>query len=250
MHLGPKGKRTPRAAKAKIKKENGPEAELAIDNKPKGGKNNSKVAQKIKGNIDSVPPGGSSNKVEEQETKKKRTRAPRKPRKKAQPKETGKPGAAAATSSAPVFDSELEALWSGPSSLFPCPAPWTPSAAWTAQGGLAAPTDGHASMWPTDGSEPPCDGDMKNEHAGPVLMHPPRQFSYDLGSLMAYQGCRWDAEGFSGMELSALPWLASTCAPMVVDGELCVLARLLTMLTVAVYLRFGRSGCKADHRRA
>ncbi|KIP04654.1 hypothetical protein PHLGIDRAFT_120536 [Phlebiopsis gigantea 11061_1 CR5-6] len=213
---GSKGKRAPRSAKARVKKE---DADLAIDNKPKGRKNKTQAARKITSDIDSVPPGGPSNKGEEQEPKKKTARAPRKPRKKAQPKDGGKPQTATGPSSAPVLDSEWQALWSGPSSLFPCPAPWTPSEAWTAQGGRAAPADGHARVWPTDGPESPCDGDTKKEHAGPVLMHPPRHLAYDAGSLMAYQGCRWDADGFNAMELSALPWLASTCAPMVVDGS-------------------------------
>lgn len=53
-----------------------------------------------------------------------------------------------------------------------------------------------------------------------MLMHPPRQLAYDPGSLIAYQGCQWDEDGFSGMELSALPWLASTRALHDRDGKL------------------------------
>lgn len=52
-------------------------------------------------------------------------------------------------------------------------------------------------------------GASGSSSSDPVLMHPPRQFAYDPASLIAYQGCQWDTEGFVGMELSALPWLAS-----------------------------------------
>ena len=36
--------------------------------------------------------------------------------------------------------------------------------------------------------------------------------AYDHASLIAYQGYRWDEDGVVGMELSALPWLASAKA--------------------------------------
>jgi hypothetical protein len=43
---------------------------------------------------------------------------------------------------------------------------------------------------------------------GSVMLHPPRPHVYDVDTLIAFQGIRWDIDEFVAMELSALPWLA------------------------------------------
>ncbi|EKM50982.1 uncharacterized protein PHACADRAFT_32029 [Phanerochaete carnosa HHB-10118-sp] len=159
-------------AKPAVRKKRG---KVAVDKKAAGDKN--------KHDTDAAPGDGGSADVHV--GRKPKPKRPRKPRKKAQP--PASPHAPALC----VPDAEWQALWAGPSSLFPGPVP---------------------SLL---GDERPADASRGRDASGastsgPVLMHPPRQYAYDPGSLIAYQGCQWDANGFAGMELSALPWLAST----------------------------------------
>ena len=107
-----------------------------------------------------------------------------------------------------VIAPEWQSLWDGPSSLFPGPAPGASLA-------LEEPVDVKPVAGPshTPSILPAilqCDRIENARKNVPAPLHPPRQFAYDAGSLMAYQGCQWDADGFADMELSALPWLAST----------------------------------------
>ncbi|GJE90626.1 hypothetical protein PsYK624_067700 [Phanerochaete sordida] len=126
------------------------------------------------------PAGDDASEEPKREEPKPKPKRVRKPRKKAAP---------------PLFapDAEWQALFSGQPSLFPGPIPSLLGDAHT----TSAP--GSRGRKASRASTP-----------GPMLMHPPRPFAYDPASLIAYQGCAWDADGFGAMELSALPWLAST----------------------------------------
>lgn len=101
-------------------------------------------------------------------------------------------------------------LWKGSPSLFPFPAPRTRSKssvklvrAIGRATSLSSVLARHADHIEDDAISVP-DGD----EIGPLMMHPPRPFAYDVESLIALQDLRWDSDDFVGMELSAIPWLA------------------------------------------
>lgn len=187
-------------------------------NKPKASKKT--AAGKVQGTADGGPVAGPSEPSSAQGASggkakgkgpaangAKPTKSPRRPRKTL--KQSTKVDKAVSTedSDVPPFSfAEWQVLWSGPSSLFPAPAPWVDSGALDRCGkDLAA---AGASLVPKGKAK-----SSARERRETEMMHPPREFAYDPASLMVYQGCKWDAKGFEAMELSAIPWLASMNAP-------------------------------------
>ena len=169
--------------------------EVGTDVKPvtaKGGKKRASKKSKMTATAGEPPADGGGT----VKAKARKPRAPRKTKAKAQlgVKADTKPDA---------FTEEWQMLWDGPSSLFPGPAPW-----------LSIPDEGRegqfgmSSILPANLAHQGVN--INVERNSPAPMHPPRPFAYDVGSLIAYQGCEWDPDGFVDMELSALPWLAST----------------------------------------
>ena len=157
----------------------------------------------------------------------------RKPRAARAPRKATKKSSAKTGKNEPFsFPTEWHSLLGGPYSLSPGPASWMPLSA-------EGPEDAKPFSGPNNAESILPETlrqhrDNALERDAHALMHPPRQFAYDAGSLMAYQGCQWDAASFADMELSALPWLASTRDDNSKRVTYCWVSQLRALLTSSI----------------